>query len=78
MNKYCFELIDDNFTLYAVLDKGLETFKWSLFRDGRLIDCGDLSEAAQMNPKVFIAPFAQALFATYKGIDVYTFELNTI
>lgn len=66
--KYCCNYEQDGLKVYAVLDRGERTFKWSLFKDDDMLDCGELSFIAQTNPKVFLDMFTRAVFETYKSI----------
>ncbi|HNC58770.1 MAG TPA: hypothetical protein PLP33_25315 [Leptospiraceae bacterium] len=68
--KSFWELEKDGLIIYAVLYTTLKTFRWSLFKDGNMVDCGDLSGAAQMNLPVFVEKFAEAILTSFRGVVV--------
>lgn len=76
VTKYCKTIKDENLTIHAVLDQAAQTFRWALFKENELVDCGDLSPVSQMNPTVFLPNFCKAIFETFKSISVEIRELK--
>lgn len=68
MVKKCWKVEKESFRLFVVFDENMKTLKWSLFFHDQMLDAGEMSEIAQINPAIFIVNFANALFETFETI----------